>query len=83
MSAAFGVRLTDCGSDRVSVLARIRPLVQRPPAEVKAAAVRGEQMVVVLDVCRSSAEELAAELRRLGAVAEVFVSDPCPSNGDG
>lgn len=81
MAAAFGVRVIACGPNPLTVIAKVRPLLQRPPAEVRAAVLSGEPLVVAIDVGRSSAESLAAELQRIGATAEVFVSDPCPSDG--
>lgn len=83
MAAAFGVRLTACGPNRQAVLAKARLLMQRPPAEVKAAVLIGQALVVASDVGRASAESVAAEFLRLGAVAEVFLSTPCPSDAYG
>jgi hypothetical protein len=78
MAAAFGVRLVQCGPNQLAVLAKVRPLLTWPPSEVKAAALRDVPLVVAIDVERSTAETLVAELKQLGAMAEVFVSTPCP-----
>ena len=73
------MRLTSCGTNRLAVLAKARSLLQQPPAEVKAALDGGRPVVLAVDIGRSRAESLAAELRRLGASVDIFVSIPCPS----
>jgi hypothetical protein len=79
MSAAFGVRLMHCGPNQLAVLAKARPLLKQPPAKVKQLVLGSKEVVLALDIGRSEAEGLVEEFRRMGAVAEVFVSIPCPS----
>jgi len=74
MSQAFGVRLLECGPNRLAVLAIVRPLLGRPPAEVKAAITGGQPVEIAIDIGRDAATDMAEELRQLGAKAEVFVS---------
>jgi ribosomal protein L7/L12 len=76
MAAAYGVRLIDCGPNRLAVLAKARPLLQRPPAEVRAAVDRGP-VLLAEDIGRWAAERLATEFEQLGATVEIFVSIPC------
>jgi hypothetical protein len=79
VSAAYGVRLTAPGPNRLAVLARVRPILGRPPAEVRAALDGGGPVLLAIDVGLPAAEGMAEDLRRLGASVEIFVSDPCPS----
>lgn len=79
MTQAFGVRLIDCGPNRLAVLRRVRPLLGLTPAEAKAAINVDQPIQIALDISRDAAHALAAELDRLGAKYEIFVSidDEC------
>lgn len=79
MSASYGIRLRAPGPNRLEVLAYIRPILGRPPAEVKAALDCGEPFLLAIDISRWDVERMAKSLRRLGAIFEIFVSEPCPS----
>jgi ribosomal protein L7/L12 len=68
----FDVRLLDAGANRLPVLARVRPLMRRPPAECLALVEAGA--IVARDLIRPEAEALAAALRALGALVEIQVS---------
>lgn len=74
MAQAFGVRPLECGPNRLAVLAIVRPLLSRPPAEVKAAITGGPPVEIAIDIDRDAAFGMAEELRQLGAKAEVFIS---------
>jgi ribosomal protein L7/L12 len=80
MAASFGVRLTDCGPNRLGVMARVRDSLRLSPAEIKAHLDAGP-VVLLEDVPMLTALEVEAEWKRLGAVVEVYVSTPCPCCG--
>jgi ribosomal protein L7/L12 len=80
MAASFGVRLTGCGPNRLGVMARLRDYLRLSPAQVKAHLNAGS-IVLVQDVSMHSALQVEAELQRLGALVEVYVSTPCPCCG--
>lgn len=80
MSQRFEVRLLDAGSNRLSIMARVRPLLGVSPQQCRSLVEAGH-LVVVRDHLRDSAEGLAAEMRRLGARAEVAICSCGCSDG--
>ncbi len=70
----FEVRLLVIGANPLPVLARIRPLLGRPPAESLDLARRGS-LAIATNLLRTEAEDMAAMLRGMGAEAEIVVCD--------
>jgi hypothetical protein len=81
MAAEFGIRVTQCGPNRLEVFALVRQFVLLSPTKVKAAFDAGASVLLSDSLDYFQAEELSAQLRAMGAVAEVFVSSPCESKG--
>lgn len=73
MSQAFGVRLLEIGPNRLPVLRRIRPLVGVAPDECRRLAEAGGYEIAV-DIDRWEASALVAELKQLGASAEMYIT---------
>jgi ribosomal protein L7/L12 len=69
----FDVRLLDIGPNRLPVLARVRPLLDRPPAECRELLDAGN-ILVASGLVRDKALNLASELEQLGAHVEIEVS---------
>ena len=72
MAQRFEVKLMDTGPDRLPVLARARPLMGLPPGECRSAIEAGPT-IVARCLGRAEAEDLATELRWLGATAEIAI----------
>lgn len=80
MAASFGVRLNDCGPNRLAIMAKARAWLQMSPADVKAR-LDAVPVIIVSDVPMHTAFQIESEWKLLGANVDVYVSTPCPCCG--
>jgi ribosomal protein L7/L12 len=75
MAPAFGLRLKDCGPNRLAVLARVRQMLGLSPANVKKAIEDGP-VTLRVDMGPYTVAELRHDFEEMGANVEIFESSP-------